>query len=122
MVSRCLKPRRRCSGLISYFIIRLLQPRSFPPRGEFGILVKRPCAMPDHSVHKAGDLARDERLLVERWLGRRLSNDETISVNAYRPHSAPTGYQREILRREILTQAREIGSRVQDPDEREVDA
>jgi hypothetical protein len=36
--------------------------------------------MPDHSVHKAGDLAHDERLLVERWLGRILSNDETISV------------------------------------------
>ena len=78
--------------------------------------------MPDHSVHKAGDLARDERMLVERWLGRPLSNDETISVNAYRPHSAPTGDQREILRREIVTQAQEIGSRVHDADEKDVDA
>ena len=78
--------------------------------------------MPDHSVHKAGDLARDERLLVERWLGRSLSNDETINVNAYRPHAAPTGDEREILRREILTQAREIGSRVQDASEKDVDA
>ena len=77
--------------------------------------------MADHSVHKAGDLARDERLLVERWLGRPLSNDETISVNAYRPHAAPTGDDREILRREILTQAREIGSRVQDATEKDVD-
>ena len=47
---------------------------------EFGILDKRPHAMPDHSVHKAGDLADDERILVERWLGRALSNDETIST------------------------------------------
>ena len=78
--------------------------------------------MPDHSVHKAGDLARDERLLVERWLGRPLSNDETISVNAYRPHSAPAGDEREILRREILTQAREIGSRVPDANQEDVDS
>jgi hypothetical protein len=78
--------------------------------------------MPDHSVHKAADLARDERLFVERWLGRPLADDETISVNAYRPHSAPTGDEREILRQDILTQAREIGSRVQDANEKDVDA
>src|ERR1035441_6253919 len=78
--------------------------------------------MPDHSVHKAGDLARDERLLVERWLGRALSNDETISVNAYRPHPAPAADEREILWQEIVTQASEIGSRVQDANENEVDA
>ncbi len=78
--------------------------------------------MPDHSTHKAGDLARDERLVVERWLGRALANDETISVNAYRPHSAPTGGEREILHREIVTQAREIGSRIPDADEEDVDA
>jgi hypothetical protein len=78
--------------------------------------------MPNHSVHKAGDLARDERLLVERWLGRPLSNDETISVNAYRPHCAPTGAERDILRREIIAQARQIGSRAQDANQEDLDA
>jgi hypothetical protein len=78
--------------------------------------------MPDHSVHKAGDLARNERLIVERWLGRPLSNDETISVNVYRPHSAPADDEHEVLRRDIVTQAREIGSRVQDVNEEEVDS
>ena len=78
--------------------------------------------MADHSVHKAGDLASDERRLVERWLGRPLSNDETISVNAYRLHSAPTGDEHETLWREILTQAREIGARAPDASEKEVDA
>jgi hypothetical protein len=77
--------------------------------------------MPDHSVRKAGDLAPDERLLVERWLGRPLSNDETIGVSAYRPHSPPTGDEREILRREIVSQAREIGSRVQDAHDEGID-
>jgi hypothetical protein len=78
--------------------------------------------MPDHSVHKATDLATDERLLVERWLGRALSNDETISVNAYRPHAAPTAAEREVLRQEIVTQAQEIGSCAQDANEKDVDA
>jgi hypothetical protein len=44
--------------------------------------MERPRAMPDYSIHRASDLAGDERLIVERWLGRALSNDETISVNA----------------------------------------
>ena len=78
--------------------------------------------MPNHSVLKAVDLARDERLLIERWLGRPLSDDETISVNAYQAHSAPNGEQREILRKEIVTQACEIGSRVQDANEKDIDA
>jgi hypothetical protein len=73
--------------------------------------------MPDHSVHKVGDLPGDERRLVERWLGRPISHDETISVNAYRPHTAPTGKEREILWQEIIAQAREVGSRVQDAHE-----
>jgi len=59
---------------------------------------------------------------VERWLGRALSNDETISVKVYRPHSAPTGDEREALRREIVTQAQEIGSRAQDPNDKSVDS
>jgi hypothetical protein len=67
--------------------------------------------MPDHSVHKASDLADDERLVVERWLGRPLSADEQISLNAYRPHAAPDLPKRQALRRIILAQAREIGSR-----------
>lgn len=67
--------------------------------------------MADHSIHKAGDLAGDERLVVERWLGRQLSDDETISVNAYRPHAAPGVAGRQSLRASILDQAREIGSR-----------
>ena len=70
--------------------------------------------MPDHSVHKASDLAQDERLVRRKVVGGALSNDETISVNAYRCHTAPTGAKREALRREIVAQALEIGSRGQD--------
>jgi len=78
--------------------------------------------MPDHSVHKVIDLAPDERLLVERWLGRTLADNETVSVNAYRQHTGPAGGEREVLRREVIAQAQEIGSRAQDVSEEEVDA
>ena len=78
--------------------------------------------MSNHSVHKASDLPQDERLLVERWLGRVLSDEETISLNVYRPHPVPSGEEREVLRREIAAEAREIGSRAQNITDDEVDA
>jgi hypothetical protein len=73
-------------------------------------------------VHKASDLAGDERVIVERWLGRPLSGDETVSVNAYRPHVAPPREERDALRRRIIAQADEIGSRAQGMSEPDVDA
>ncbi len=78
--------------------------------------------MSGHSLHKAGDLPPDERLLVERWLGRPLSHDDVISVKAYRPDSTPVGEERELLRQDIISQAREIGSRINDGVDEDVDA
>jgi hypothetical protein len=65
----------------------------------------------NYSIHKASELAREERVLVERWLGRPLSEDETVSLNAFRPHAAPGAPDRQGLCREILAHAGEIGSR-----------
>ena len=61
-------------------------------------------------------------MFVERWLGRSLSRDETVTLNAYRPHAAPAGAEREALRQTLLAQAREIGSRGPDVSEDEADA
>ena len=72
-------------------------------------------------VYRVGDLAREERMLVERWLGRAVSEDETISLNAYKPHSAPVGPERESLRQQIMSQAREIGSRAPEISEEAAD-
>jgi hypothetical protein len=77
--------------------------------------------MPDHSIHRASDLAGDERLIVERWLGRQVSNDETISINAYRAHIPPDGRKREILRQDIVDQAREIGARAEEMTDQEME-
>jgi hypothetical protein len=77
--------------------------------------------MPNHSVHKASDLAGDERLMIERWLGRTLSSDETISISAYRPHTPPDSARRETLRQSIIGHAREIGARSGAVSNQEVD-
>jgi hypothetical protein len=77
--------------------------------------------MPDHSIQRASDLAGDERLIVERWLGRAISNEETISINAYRPHAGPDSLKQQRLRHDIVGQAREIGSRAGDVSDRELD-
>jgi hypothetical protein len=77
--------------------------------------------MSDHSVLRAGDLGSDERLIIERWLGRTLSSDETISISAYRPHTPPDSAKQETLRRSIIGQAREIGARSGAISDQEVD-
>ncbi|HEX3745629.1 MAG TPA: hypothetical protein VHW09_16925 [Bryobacteraceae bacterium] len=77
--------------------------------------------MPDHTIHKASELNGDERVMVERWLGRTLASDETISVSAYRPHVPPDADLRQTLRRSIVAQAREIGSRAEDISDGEVE-
>jgi len=77
--------------------------------------------MPDHSIHRASDLAGEERQIVERWLGRTLFNVETISVNAYRPHVGPDAAKRQGLRRDIVAQAHEIGACAGDITDQELD-
>jgi hypothetical protein len=61
-------------------------------------------------------------MFVERWLGRALFRDETVTLNAYRPHAAPAGAECEALWRNVIAQAREIGSRGQEVSEDEADA
>jgi hypothetical protein len=61
-------------------------------------------------------------LLVERWLGRVLSDDDIIGIHVYSTHSAPAGPELAALRREIVAHAQEIGSRAQGVTEDEVDA
>ena len=78
--------------------------------------------MPNHSVHKASNLAQEERMFIERWLGRALSRDETVTLNAYRPHAVPAGAESETLRRTIIAPAREIGSRGPAASDGEADA
>jgi hypothetical protein len=76
--------------------------------------------MQSHWEHKATELAPEERMLFERWLGRALSPDETVTVSAYR--SRPSESQMELLRNAIIGQAHEIGARAGTCSEEEIDA
>lgn len=78
--------------------------------------------MSNYSVQKASDLARDERILVEHWLGRPIGADETISINAWKPHPVPPDSTRETLARDIVAQAVAIGSRAPELSDRESEA
>jgi len=78
--------------------------------------------MPSSWVHKARELTLEERLIVERWLGRSLGEEETLSLNVYSPHPAPSEPERQALRQQIISQARQIGSRAPELGEEEADA
>jgi hypothetical protein len=52
---------------------------------------------------------------------RAVPDDETISLNAYRPHAAPDSTRQRELRRDIVAQAREIGARAEDIADREIE-
>jgi hypothetical protein len=50
--------------------------------------------LPDFSVHRASELGADEKLLFESSSGGSplpLGADETISLNAWRPHTSHVG-------------------------------
>ena len=55
-------------------------------------------------------------MFVERW------RDQTVTLNAYRLHAAAADAERDALRRNIIGQAREIGSRVPAVSDGEADA
>jgi hypothetical protein len=77
--------------------------------------------MPDHSIRRASDLAGDERLIVERWLGRAVSNEETISIQGISSACRPGDLKRQRLRHDIVGKAHEIGSGAGDVRDRELD-
>jgi len=47
-------------------------------------------------IHRAKDLSPEQKLLIERLLGRRVLEDEAISVRAFEPPSIPHERRREI--------------------------
>jgi len=47
-------------------------------------------------IHRATDLSPDQKLLIERRLGRRVLEDEAISVRAFAPAAIPEERRPEI--------------------------
>jgi len=49
-------------------------------------------------IHKAKDLSPDEKLLIEHLLGRRVLEDEAISVRAFEPPALSDERRLEVAR------------------------
>jgi hypothetical protein len=47
-------------------------------------------------IHRAKDRSPDQKLLIERLLGRRVLEDEAISVRAFEPASIPDERRRQL--------------------------
>ena len=57
--------------------------------------------MKDLSTHKTRELSVDARGILEMLLGRRLADDEEVSIWASRSHAAPTGQARKEAWRQL---------------------
>jgi hypothetical protein len=78
--------------------------------------------MSNSALSKARDLSADVRDALEKLLGRALQEEETISVQAYSTHQAPTGGERDEAWRRLLERIDKTAARVADVPESELDA
>src|SRR5206468_10411888 len=67
-------------------------------------------------------LSSDVRDALERLLGRALQEEETISVQTYPTHEAPTGSERDEAWRRLLERIDKTAARVANVPESELDA
>jgi hypothetical protein len=78
--------------------------------------------MLNNALRKAVELAPQVRAAFESVLGRRLGDDETVSINAYPVRPAPTGEVRDAAYRRLLDFGDNLAQRVKDVPDKEIDA
>ncbi len=78
--------------------------------------------MPNNALSKARDLSPNLRNALEMLLGRPLQEEETVSIQAYPTHNAPTGQEREEAWKRLLDRIDRTAARVKDVPEAEIDA
>src|SRR5206468_4721192 len=76
------------------------------------MITGRTPAMSNSALRKARDLSSDVRDALERLLGRALQEEETISVQTYPTHEAPTGSERDEAWRRLLERIDKTAARV----------
>jgi len=86
------------------------------------MITGRTPAMSNSALRKARDLSSDVRDALERLLGRALQEEETISVQTYPTHEAPTGSERDEAWRRLLERIDKTAARVANVPESELDA
>ena len=78
--------------------------------------------MPNTALRKVRDLSADVRSALESLLGRRLHEEETISVQAYPTHEARTGRERDATWHRIMERIDKTAARVAGVPESQLDA
>ena len=78
--------------------------------------------MSNNALRKARDLSPNVRNALEMLLGRPLQEEETVSIQAYPTHNAPTGLEREEGWKRLLDRIDRTAARVKDVPEAELDA
>lgn len=78
--------------------------------------------MSNSALRRARDLSPDVRGALEILLGRRLQEEETISIQAYPTHEAPTGSARAEAWGRLMERIDKTAARVKDVPEAELDA
>jgi len=68
--------------------------------------------MSNSALRKARELSEDVRDALERLLGRPLQEEETISVQTYPTHEAPTGRERDEAWRRLMERIDKTAARV----------
>ena len=77
--------------------------------------------MSNNALRKARDLSPNVRDALEALLGRTLQEEETVSIQTYPTHEAPTGKERDEAWKRLLDRIDLTAARVKDVPEAELD-
>jgi hypothetical protein len=77
--------------------------------------------MSNNALRKARDLSPNVRDALEALLGRTLQEEETVSIQTYPTHEAPTGKERDEAWKRLLDRIDRTAARVKDVPETELD-
>ena len=72
-------------------------------------------------IHKATELKPQTRAALEAELGRRLQDDEEVSIMAFVPHQAPTGEARREASRQLEEHLRRMDEKTRSVPEVEME-
>jgi len=78
--------------------------------------------MANNALRKARDLPPNVRVALEVLLGRPLDKEETVSIQTYPTHEAPTGKEREESWKQLMDRIDQTAARAKEVSEVELDA
>ncbi len=78
--------------------------------------------MQNNALRTARELTPPVRAAFESVLGRRLADDETVSIHTYQARPAPNGSARDAAYQRLIAFGDQLAQRVQGVPEEEIDA